>query len=177
MKTILLGVTGGIAAYKSAMIASLLNQSDYNVLTIMTKNATEFIKPLTFEVLTKNPVIVDTFERQKTWEVEHISWSKKADLFLIAPATANFIGKYANGIADDMLTTTVLACTCPVIIAPAMNENMYINPMVQNNIDKLKALNVRFIGPEKGYLAEGISALGRMEEPIKIIELVKKMIL
>lgn len=176
MKTILFGVTGGIAAYKSAMIASLLNQSKYKVLTIMTKNATEFITPLTFEVLTKNPVAVDTFQRQKTWEVEHISWAKKADLLLVAPATANFIGKYANGIADDMLTTTALACTCPVVIAPAMNENMYINPIVQNNIKRLKALNVNFIGPETGYLAEGISALGRMEEPIEIVEFIKNIL-
>ncbi len=176
MKTILLGITGGIAAYKSALIASLLNQSNFNVFTIMTKNATQFITPLTLEVLTKNPVAVDTFQRQKTWEVEHISWAKKADLFLVAPATANFIGKYANGLADDMLTTTALACTCPVVIAPAMNENMYINPIVQNNLEKLKNLNVSFIGPGNGYLAEGVSALGRMEEPDKIVEFVKKIL-
>ena len=168
MKTVLLGITGGIAAYKSAMLASALKQKGYNVLTIMTASATEFITPLTFEVLTKNPVAVNTFDRIKSWEVEHISWAKQADILVVAPATANFIAKYAWGLADDMLTTTALACTCPVIIAPAMNESMYRNIQTQKNISTLKEYGVDFIPPKEGYLAEGICAIGRMEE-IQII--------
>lgn len=170
MKTVLLGITGGIAAYKSASIASALQQKGYHVLTIMTENATEFITPLTLEVLTKNPVAVNTFNRVKSWEVEHISWAKKADILLVAPATANFIAKYAWGIADDMLTTTALACTCPVVLAPAMNDNMYHNIRTQNNIKKLMEYGVEIIPPKEGYLAEGIYSVGRMEEPDIIVK-------
>ena len=170
MKTVILGVTGGIAAYKSAIIASSLKQKGYNVLTIMTKNATRFITPLTFEVLTQNPVAVNTFNRIKSWEVEHVSWAKQADLLLVAPATANFIAKYAYGIADDMLTTTALACACPALVAPAMNDNMYNNPRTMRNIRLLEEFGVDIIYPKQGYLAEGISSIGRMEEPTVIVE-------
>lgn len=176
MKTVLFGITGGIAAYKSAMIASTLNQKGYNVLTIMTENATKFITPLTLEVLTKNPVAIDTFERIKSWEVEHISWAKKADILLVAPATANFIAKYAYGIADDMLTTTALACACPVILAPAMNDNMYNNIRTQKNIMLLQEYGVEFIPPSEGYLAEGIHSIGRMEDVNIIVEKVMEII-
>jgi phosphopantothenoylcysteine decarboxylase/phosphopantothenate--cysteine ligase len=141
-KTVLLGVTGGIAAFKSASLASLLKQRNYDVLTILTTNATKFITPLTFKALTRNPVSIDTFERQYNWEIEHISWAKQADICVVAPATANFIGKYANGIADDILTTTILACQCPILIASAMNVAMYTNSIVQSNIEELKNQNI-----------------------------------
>ena len=133
-----LGVTGGIASYKAADLTSRLVKLGINVDVIMTENACEFINPLTFQTLSKNPVVIDTFASPRHWEVEHISLAKKADLFLIAPATANIIGKVANGIADDMLTTTVMATKAKVIFAPAMNVNMYENPIVQENISKLR---------------------------------------
>lgn len=169
-KSVLLGVTSSIAAYKSATIAHTLYKAGYNVDVIMSKNATEFITPLTFERLTNNKCIIDTFDRNFSYEVEHIALAKKADAVLIAPATANIIGKLANGIADDMLSTTVLACKCPVYIAPAMNTNMYENPIVQDNIAKLKKFGYKFIEPQSGMLACGDVGKGKMEEPSVIVE-------
>lgn len=169
-KSVLLGVTSSIAAYKSAEIAHSLYKAGYNVDVIMTKNATEFITPLTFERLTNNKCITDTFDRSFSYEVEHIALAKKADAVLIAPATANIIGKLANGIADDMLSTTVMACKCPVYIAPAMNTNMYENPIVQDNIAKLKKFGYKFIEPQSGLLACGDVGKGKMEEPGVIVQ-------
>lgn len=153
IKTIVLGVTGGIAAYKIADLASRLTKEKYDVHVIMTKNATEFISPLTFETLTGNKCIIDTFARDFEWDVKHVSLAKKADVFLIAPATANFLGKMANGIADDMLTTTVLAARCPIILSPSMNTAMYENPITQKNMAFLKSLGHTVIEAEEGILA------------------------
>ena len=164
-KTILLGITGGIAAYKMASLASAIGKTDGNCEVIMTKNATEFISPLTFETLTGNKCYTDTFDRDFSWDVKHISLAKKADVILIAPATANVIAKLAHGIADDMLTTTVLAATCHKIVAPAMNTNMYLNPITQDNIAKLKAYGFEVIEPAEGLLACGDEGLGKMPEP------------
>lgn len=152
-KTVVLGVTGSIAAYKMANVASMLVKQGCDVHVIMTKNATEFIAPLTFETLTQNKCLIDTFDRDFKFDVAHISLAKKADLVLIAPASANVIGKITGGIADDMLTTTVMACQCPVLIAPAMNTNMYNNPIVQDNIQRLKRYGYRFVAPTVGMLA------------------------
>ncbi len=164
-KQVVVGITGGIAAYKTCQIVSSLRKKGADVYCIMTKNATEFVAPLTFETLSNNPVCVDMFARIKSWEVEHISLAKRAGLFVIAPATANFIAKLNSGICDDMLTTTVLATKAPVLICPAMNENMYENPITQRNIKALEALGYLFEGPAEGWLAEGISGRGRMSEP------------
>ena len=138
-KTVLLGVTGSIAAYKIANLASMLVKMHCDVHVIMTKNATNFIHPITFETLTNNRCIVDTFDRNFQYNVEHVSLAKQADVVLVAPASANVIGKIANGIADDMLTTTIMACTCTKLVSPAMNTNMYNNPIVQDNIKKLES--------------------------------------
>lgn len=167
-----LGVTGGIASYKAVDLTSRLVKLGINVDVIMTENACEFINPLTFQTLSKNPVVIDTFASPRHWEVEHISLAKKADLFLIAPATANIIGKVANGIADDMLTTTVMATKAKVIFAPAMNVNMYENPIVQENISKLRGLGYEFIEPDEGLLACGDTGKGRMAEPEQIADYV-----
>lgn len=172
MSCVVLGVTGGIAAYKSAEIASQLKKQGYDVYVIMTKHATEFIAPLTFETLTNHPVVVDMFTRETPWEVEHIALAKRADVFLVAPASANFLGKYANGIADDMLTTTVLATKAPVVLAPAMNTNMWNNAIVQKNVEVLKSFGVFMVGPDSGYLACGDSGQGRMSDPGEIVEAV-----
>ncbi|MBQ3864696.1 MAG: bifunctional phosphopantothenoylcysteine decarboxylase/phosphopantothenate--cysteine ligase CoaBC [Clostridia bacterium] len=169
-KCVVLGITGGIAAYKATDIVSRLTKMHCDVYCIMTKNATEFITPLTLETLTNHPVVTDTFARPETWEVEHISLAKRADLFLVAPATANFIGKMANGIADDMLTTTVMATKAPVLIAPAMNTNMYLNPIHQKNMETLRDLGVQFVEPGVGRLAEGSSGIGRLNETSLIVE-------
>ena len=169
-KTILLGVTGSIAAYKAAELAHLLYKQGADVNVIMTKNATEIIAPLTFERLTSNKCIVDTFDKNTQYDVKHISLAKKADMCIIAPATANIIGKIANGIADDMLSTTVMACKCNVYIAPAMNTNMYENPIVQHNISKLKEFGYKFIEPNVGLLACGDVGKGKMAEPKEIAE-------
>jgi phosphopantothenoylcysteine decarboxylase/phosphopantothenate--cysteine ligase len=150
-KNILLGVTGGIAAYKSADLASKLIKQHANVDVVMTKNATEFIAPLTFEALTHNRCVTDTFDRNHPWEVEHIALADKADILVIAPATANCIAKLAAGIADDMLTTTALACTCKKIIAPAMNTKMYENPVTQRNLQTLKGFGYTIVEPDEGY--------------------------
>ena len=152
-KTVILGVTGSIAAYKAANLASMMKKLGCNVHVIMTKNATNFIHPITFETLTQNKCLIDTFDRNFEFSVEHVSLAKQADLVIIAPATANVIGKIAGGIADDMLTTTVMACTCPKLIAPAMNTRMFRNPIVQENIAKLGKHGYVVIQPEVGMLA------------------------
>lgn len=171
-KNILFGVTGGIAAYKSADLASKLIKQHANVDVIMTENATKFIAPLTFEALTHNRCVTDTFDRNHPWEVEHVALADKADVLVIAPATANCIAKLACGIADDMLTTTALACDCVKIIAPAMNTKMYENPVTQRNLNTLKELGYVIVEPDDGYLACGAVGKGRMEEPAKILDAV-----
>jgi len=161
---IVLGVTGGIAVYKACELLRLLQKRGMDVFVVMTKNACEFVSPLTFETLSGHPVAVDTFKRPETWEVEHIALAKRADLFLIVPATANIIGKMANGIADDMLSTTVMATRAPVMVAPAMNTGMWENPAVQENIRVLMARGVQFVLPATGYLACGDSGAGKLED-------------
>ena len=164
-KTIVLGVTGSIAAYKSASLASALVKEHADVHVIMTRNAVNFINPITFETLTHNKCITDTFDRNFEFDVKHISLAKKADLFMIAPATANIIGKLASGIADDMLSTTVMAAKCPVVLAPAMNTAMYDNSIVQENMSKLRMHGYTVIEPSAGYLACGDTGRGKMPEP------------
>lgn len=164
-KTIVLGVTGSIAAYKSASLASALVKEHADVHVIMTPNAVNFINPITFETLTHNKCITDTFDRNFEFDVKHISLAKKADLFMIAPATANIIGKLASGIADDMLSTTVMAAKCPVVLAPAMNTAMYDNSIVQENMSKLRMHGYTVIEPSAGYLACGDTGRGKMPEP------------
>ena len=162
--TIIVGVTGGIAAYKACDVVSKLKKLNANIHVIMTESACEFVQPMTFQTVSNNFVINDMFKEPKTWEVEHIELAKKADAFLIVPATANFIGKLAAGIADDMLTTTVMATRAPVIIAPAMNTNMYTNRIVQANMDKLGDLGYRFIDPASGRLACGDIGAGKLAD-------------
>ena len=170
-KTIILGVTGSIAAYKIANLASSLVKLHANVHVIMTKNACNFINPITFETLTGNKCITDTFDRNFEFNVEHVSLAKSADLFLVAPASANIIGKIASGICDDMLTTTLFAFNRGhKLIAPAMNTNMYLNPILQDNIEKLKKYGYIFIEPNSGHLACGDQGVGKMEEPEKLLE-------
>lgn len=164
-RTVVLGVTGSIAAYKIANLASSLVKKGANVHVIMTKNATNFINPITFETLTGNKCLVDTFDRNFEFSAEHVSLAKQADIFMVAPASANVIGKIANGIADDMLTTTIMACKCHKIISPAMNTNMFENPIVQSNIQKLKEYGYEIIEPASGYLACGDVGAGKMPEP------------
>ena len=164
-KTVLLGVTGSIAAYKIASLASSLKKLEADVHVLMTKNATNFINPITFETLTGNKCLVDTFDRNFEFSVEHVSLAKRADVVMIAPATANVIGKLACGIADDMLTTTVLACRCKKYISPAMNTNMYENPVVTDNLKKLEGYGYGVITPATGYLACGDTGAGKMPEP------------
>lgn len=171
-KTVVLGVSGGIAVYKACDVVSRLKKLNANVHVIMTKGATEFVTPLTFQSLSQNYVVSDMFEEPKTWDVEHISLAKKADVFLIAPATANVIGKVANGICDDMLTTTVMATTGKVLIAPAMNTNMYKNPILQKNINTLKELGYNFVNPESGRLACGDVGEGKLASPETIVNAV-----
>lgn len=161
-KTVVIGVCGGIAVYKACDLVSKLKKTGVNVHVIMTKSATEFVAPLTFQTLSQNYVVEDMFESPKTWDVEHISLAKKADVFVLAPATANVIGKVANGIADDMLTTTIMATKGKVLIAPAMNTNMYENPVVQRNIQTLKDLDYKFVEPESGRLACGDIGSGKL---------------
>ncbi len=169
-KTVLVGVTGGIAAYKMANCVSKLIKLGADVHVIMTKNACNFITPITFETLTNNKCIVDTFDRNFQFHVAHVSLGKKADICLVSPATADVIGKIANGIADDMLTTTVMACRCKVLIAPAMNTAMYKNPIVQDNIEKLKRFGYEIIKPDSGYLACGDTGDGKMPDEETLIE-------
>lgn len=169
-KTIVFGVTGGIAAYKSCETVSRLKKLGATVCVIMTKNATEFVAPMTFETLSNQPCVVDTFARPERWEVEHVSLAKRADLFVVAPATANIMAKLAHGIADDMLSTTCLATRAPMLIAPAMNTGMWENVATQENLKILQARGMHFVGPEGGYLACGDVGAGRMSEPAQIVE-------
>ncbi|CAH2212831.1 bifunctional phosphopantothenoylcysteine decarboxylase/phosphopantothenate--cysteine ligase CoaBC [Tepidibacter aestuarii] len=169
-KNIVIGVSGGIAAYKACDIVSRLKKLNANIKVIMTKSAAEFVTPLTFQSLSQNFVVVDMFDELKTWDVEHISLAQWADLFLIAPATANIIGKVSNGIADDMLSTTVMATKAEVLIAPAMNTNMYENRIVQHNISKLRELGYKFVEPESGRLACGDIGKGKLASPESIVE-------
>lgn len=173
-KTVLLGVTGGIAAYKIANLASMLKKQHADVHVIMTKNACQFITPVTFETLTGNKCLVDTFDRNFTFEVEHVSLAKKADILLIAPMTANVGAKLAHGIADDMLTTTALACTCPKLAAPAMNTRMYENPVTQDNLKTLAHYGFTLIEPESGRLACGDTGKGKMVSETVLFEYIMR---
>lgn len=173
-KTVLLGVTGGIAAYKMPNVARMLKKLHCNVHVLMTENATNFITATTFETLTGNKCLIDTFDRNFEFSVEHVALAKQADLMLIAPATANVIGKIANGIADDMLTTTVMACTCKTLIAPAMNHNMYKNPIVQDNMERLKGYGYEIIPPVVGMLANGDIGDGKLPTEETLVEYVRK---
>lgn len=173
-KHIVLGVTGSIAAYKIASLASMLVKRKASVTVIMTQNATNFINPITFETLTGNKCLVDTFDRNFQYSVEHVSLAKQADVFLVAPASANVIAKAAHGLADDMLTTTLLACQCPKIFAPAMNTRMYQNPVVQDNMEILRRYGMEVISPAVGYLACGDTGEGKMPEPELLLEFIIK---
>ena len=175
-KNILLGVTGGIAAYKIANLASMLKKQGANVKVIMTENACQFITPMTFETLTAQKVYTDTFDRNFEFKVDHIELGKWADVFLIAPATANIIGKLANGIADDMLTTTALAMRCPIVISPAMNTTMFENKVVKHNIMKLRTYGMDIILPASGHLACGDTGAGKMPEPEMLLEYIKRAV-
>lgn len=175
-KTVVIGVSGGIAVYKTLDVISRLRKLGVNVNVIMTKSATEFVTPLSFQSLSQNYVVCDMFEDPKTWDVEHVSLAKRADVFLIAPATANVIGKIANGIADDMLTTTVMATKAKVLIAPAMNTNMYENPILQRNINTLKELGYNFVEPESGRLACGDTGKGKLASSEIIVDEVVKLL-
>ena len=175
-KTILLGITGGIAAYKAAALASALVKLHANVEVVMTKNATEFITPLNFEELTGHRVMVDTFDRNFQHQVEHISLAQRTDLIIIAPATANVCAKLAHGLADDMLTTTALACRCPKLIAPAMNTNMYENPVTQDNLGLLRRYGWEVIEPASGRLACGAVGKGKLPEPEELVQYILRAI-
>lgn len=169
-KNIVIGVTGGIAVYKVCAVVRLFKKLGANVDVIMTKHATEFVTPLTFETLSCRPVVTDMFTRKGQWEVGHISLAKKADLFLVCPATANIVGKYANGIADDMLSTTLMATTAPVVVCPAMNTNMYKSASFNGNLQTLKRRGVHVVSAESGFLACGDNGDGRMAEPQTIVD-------
>ncbi len=169
-KRVVVGVTGGIACYKAVDVVSRLKKQGYDVEVIMTEHACEFVQPITFQTLSQNLVHLDMFEKPVKWDVEHIELAKRADLFLIVPATANFIGKVASGIADDFLTTTIMATKAKVIIAPAMNTNMFENKIVQSNIEKLKSFNYSFIEPASGLLACGDEGKGKCPEPEAIVQ-------
>ena len=171
-REIVLGVTGGIAAYKSAEIVSRLRKLGASVHVIMTRNATEFVAPLTFQTLSKNPVVTDTFTPPVSWEVEHIALAQRAEVFVIAPATANMLAKMACGIADDMLSTTVLATKAPILVAPAMNTGMWTAEATRKNVETLRERGIHFVGPDSGMLACGDSGAGRMSEPAEIVEAV-----
>ena len=175
-KTVLLGVTGSIAAYKIAYLASALKKLHAQVHVLMTKNATNFINPITFETLTGNKCLVDTFDRNFQFSVEHVSIAKQADVVMIAPASANEIGKLAHGIADDMLTTTIMACKCKKIVSPAMNTNMYENPIVQDNLAILQHYGYEVIEPASGYLACGDTGAGKMPEPEMLLDYILREI-
>lgn len=175
-KTVLLGISGGIAAYKCASLASSLVKAGAEVHVIMTAHACNFINPITFETLTGNKCVVDTFDRNFQHNVEHVALAKKADVFLVAPATANVMAKLAHGLADDMLTTTFLACTCPKIAAPAMNTAMYENPITQDNMKLLEKYGVEVITPATGYLACGDTGSGKMPEPEVLFQYIEKAV-
>lgn len=176
-KNIVVGVTAGIAAYKVCYVVSALKKAGAEVFVVMTENATQFVRPLTFETLSGNRVIVDTFDRDFEWEVEHVSLAKKADLFLVAPCTADFAGKLANGIADDFLSTTAMAMKCPVVLAPAMNTNMITSAAYLENERVLKERGVLTVESASGYLACGDVGKGRMAEPDEIVDFVKKILI
>ena len=173
-KTIILGVSGSIAAYKIASLASALVKLQADVHVIMTSNATNFIHPITFETLTGNKCLVDTFDRNFDYSVEHVALAKRADVVMVAPATANVIAKMAHGLADDMLTTTILACQCPKIVAPAMNTRMFRNSIVQDNLKLLKCYGMEVIDPASGYLACGDTGEGKMPEPELLLQYILK---
>lgn len=175
-KTVLLGISGGIAAYKSAYLASRLVKEGAEVHVIMTEHACNFINPITFETLTGNKCITDTFDRNFQHNVEHVALAKKADVFMVAPATANVMAKMAHGLADDMLTTTFLASKCPKIVAPAMNTNMYENPVTQDNMDTLERYGIKVIKPASGYLACGDVGAGKMPEPEVLFRYIERTI-
>lgn len=175
-KTVLLGVSGSIAAYKIAYLASALKKCRADVHVLMTKNAVNFINPITFETLTGNKCLVDTFDRNFQFQVEHVSIAKKADVVMIAPASANVIGKLAHGIADDMLTTTIMACKCKKLISPAMNTNMFENPVVQDNLKILEHYGYEVIAPASGYLACGDTGAGKMPEPETLLSYIEREI-
>lgn len=175
-KTVLLGISGGIAAYKCASLASSLVKAGAEVHVIMTAHACNFINPITFETLTGNKCVVDTFDRNFQHNVEHVALAKKADVFLVAPATANVMAKLAHGLADDMLTTTFLACTCPKIAAPAMNTAMYENPITQDNMKLLEKYGIEVITPAEGYLACGDTGSGKMPEPEVLFQYIEKAV-
>ena len=170
-KCVVIGVTGGIAVYKALDVISALRKKDVDVRVIMTKHAMEFVNPITFQAISQNMVTTDMFEEPKAWEIQHISLAKRADVFLVAPATANIIGKVANGIADDMLSTTIMATKAKVVFAPAMNTNMYENPIVQENIKKLKNLGYEFIEPSSGILACGDEGKGKLAPVQDIVDI------
>lgn len=169
-KTVVLGVTGGIAAYKMPNLASALVKLGCNVQVLMTRNATEFITAVTFETLTGHKALVDTFDRNFEFKVEHVAVADQADLVMIAPATANVIAKLAHGLADDMLTTTVLACNCPKIVVPAMNTKMYDNPVTQDNLNTLRRYGWEVVEPASGYLACGVTGKGKLPEPPELLQ-------
>ena len=172
-KFVVLGVTGSIAAYKSVELVRLLKKEGANVQVVMTRSGCEFVRPLTFQVLSQNPVIIDMFKKPSRWEVEHVALADKADIFLVAPATANIIAKMAAGIADDMLTSTFLATKAKTVVVPAMNVNMYENPITQRNIAVLREMGITVLEPEEGDLACGYSGRGRFPEPKDIVEHIK----
>ena len=173
-KTVVLGVTGSIAAYKIANLASMLVKLHADVHVIMTQNATNFINPITFETLTSNKCLVDTFDRNFQFNVEHVALAQRADIFMVAPASANVIGKIAGGIADDMLTTTIMACKAPKLIAPAMNTNMFENPIVQDNLKKLESYGYEIITPATGYLACGDTGAGKLPSEDVLLSYIMK---
>ena len=175
-KTVVLGVTGSIAAYKIANLASALVKLHADVNVIMTKNATNFINPITFETLTGNKCLIDTFDRNFQFNVEHVALAKRADIFMVAPASANVIGKIAHGIADDMLTTTIMASKCPKLISPAMNTNMFENPILQDNLKILEKYGYEIINPASGYLACGDTGAGKMPEPETLLKYILRTI-
>ena len=175
-KTVVLGVTGSIAAYKIANLASALVKLHADVNVIMTKNATNFITPITFETLTGNKCLIDTFDRNFQFNVEHVALEKRADIFMVAPASANVIGKIAHGIADDMLTTTIMASKCPKLISPAMNTNMFENPILQDNLKILEKYGYEIINPASGYLACGDTGAGKMPEPETLLKYILRTI-
>ena len=172
-KQIGVGVTGGIAAYKAADLVSRLTQAGAVVTVIMTRNAQEFVRPLTFEALSGQPVVADLFGPQERREPRHVALAEKLDLLVVAPSTADFLGKAAVGIADDALLTTLISVTCPIVICPAMNARMYKNPIVQANLARLKAYGCRIVEPEEGWLACGVIGVGRLASIDKIIQTVK----
>ncbi|HLY07913.1 MAG TPA: flavoprotein [Planctomycetota bacterium] len=169
-KEIVVGVTGSIAAYKAAEVVSQLVQRDAGVTVVMTRSATQFVGPLTFQTLTRRRVMIDPFDLESVVDPSHITLTDDADLVAVVPATANFLGKAAHGIADDMLTSLLLAVTCPVLVAPAMNDRMWKHPVVQENIEILKKRGYRFVDPDSGFLACGTYAKGRLATPAQILE-------